>query len=205
MSIDLFGIRIKISFAAALFFAAAFNVSFADRYIISIVSALFHEMIHLIFILICGCRNITADIHPGGICISADGLRELNCGKTALCALSAPAVNLITAGALYVIYTKNGNGTLYGISGINFIIGAVNLLPLRFLDGGRAMECLLIAKLKNGDPDFIMNSVQTICAGLMGVVLITLTVLGKGSLLMYVFYFYCVYNIIQIKMNKNGH
>lgn len=67
-----------------------------------------------------------------------DDTCRLSYFKEALAAFAGPAVNLILT-ALCV------QARWYLFAGLNLSLGLMNLLPIRMLDGGRILTCLLCA------------------------------------------------------------
>lgn len=62
---------------------------------------------------------------------------SLNYWQEGIAALAGPAVNLLLARFFCCL----GQETLF--SGLNLVLGCFNLLPIRCLDGGRALHCAL--------------------------------------------------------------
>lgn len=199
MSIEFKNIKITIGFAAAVFFAFVFNSDHADGYVISCVSAASHEIIHLLFLFICGVRNISVDILPGGIRIKSGEAQQLNYKKTILCTLCAPVFNLITAGICYIVNRKINNELLTEVAVINLVLGAVNLLPLSFLDGGRAFRCVISEKRDEDATEIITKRAEIICLALTGLPVIYLCFSGDINIVLLVFYVYCIINCVSKK------
>lgn len=197
MSIELFGVRLRIGFPAAVFFAFVFNTASGARFGISFAVILAHELTHLVCLLFCGCANITVDILPGGISIGAGGMEKLSYRQTALCALSAPAVNLVFGGLLLLFGKTSRFSFLADAGTVSLVLGAMNLLPFSFLDGGRAAESLLLMIQSPEDADKILKKAETAAL----TVTLLLTVLpcffGKGSLFLFAFLGYCIYSRVK--------
>ncbi len=111
-------------------------------YIISLVLSLFHELVHLVFIVIFGANlsEIRFSVAGGEIVRGKDALS--NC-KEAVISLSAPVVNVISGIALLMYNPES----LWGA--VSFVIGVFNLLPYESFDGGRGMRFLLQGKASN--------------------------------------------------------
>ena len=199
MSIELKNIKITIGFAAAVFFAFVFNSGYTDGYVISVVSAAFHEIIHLLFLFICGVRRISVDILPGGIRIKSGEVRQLNYKKTILCTLCAPVFNLITAGICYIVNRKTNNELLTEAAVINLVLGTVNLLPLSFLDGGRAFQCMVSEKRDGEETEIITKKAEIVCLVLLGPPVLYLSFFEKMNIILIVFYAYCIFNCVSKK------
>ncbi len=68
----------------------------------------------------------------------------LSCTRECLAALAGPGVNLLLA----LLACRQAGGALF--AGLNLALACLNLLPVRGLDGGRALRCALTV-LVSGD------------------------------------------------------
>ena len=94
--------------------------------------ALLHEAGHLAALRLCGARITGFRVGVCGAVLETD--REgLSYGQEMLCVLAGPAVNLLAA----YLLSRQGNLVL---TGVHLTLCAFNLLPIRPLDGGRALE-----------------------------------------------------------------
>lgn len=143
-------IHVTFFFAAALAFAL--NSENAARVGAVFAGALLHECAHLALLLSYGCTGLTLTLRPGGAVISGAGAEMLPPQKLLVAVLAGPAVNLTLAGALALCARRWRAGPLYYAAGVNLLLGAANLLPLGFLDGGRALACLRAVKGKDVPP-----------------------------------------------------
>ncbi len=121
-----------------LFFVVAFiswyTGSFAS-FLITYVSLIFHEGIHLYFLAKQQIPVQKITIEPFGISIETD--RQMP--KNAVVYLSAPIGNLLVAGFFILLHfwQKNFIYTQWILANIS--LGLVNLLPILPLDGGRVL------------------------------------------------------------------
>ena len=77
--------------------------------------------------------------------------------KEALAAFAGPAVNLILTALC-------AQTRWYLFAGLNLSLGLFNLLPVRMLDGGRILSCLLNAFAPEKAPR-VVNAVSVLLAG----------------------------------------
>lgn len=146
MYIELGRVKLFVGKTFALFFAFAANTAAGKTFVLTFFAALLHELTHLFFLFECGCENALLEFFPGGIKLNADGFSRLSYKNTVLCTLSAPVMNISAGVLLYVTAVICDSLLLREFSTVNFILGITNLLPLHFLDGGRALNSLMLRK-----------------------------------------------------------
>ncbi len=140
MYLRLPGVRVHVTCLFAAFLALALSSGSEDGGVL-IVSALLHECGHLAFLLSYGCRGLTLELCPGGARIRGAGWQALPYGKALVCVLAGPAVNLLLAGAAFVFMRRLPGAVFTAAVRVNASLAFFNLLPLSFLDGGRALKC----------------------------------------------------------------
>ena len=100
-------------------------------------AALLHEMGHLIALRLLGGRVSAVRIGALGAVMEMDS-GKLSYTRELLVVLAGPGMNLLCAGlGLWL-----GNGKWLTAIGAHLTLGAFNLLPVRPLDGGRALHLL---------------------------------------------------------------
>ena len=144
MYLRLGSVRVHVTFLFAAAAAYIANTGRGEEIVIVFVSALLHECAHAVFLLSYGCRELTLELNPGGAKLRGAGLELLGAKQTLCAALAGPALNLLLAGALAVCRRLRPSPVFDEGCGVNLLLGGVNLLPLSFLDGGRALDCLLL-------------------------------------------------------------
>lgn len=187
-------LKISISFPAALFFALVFNLSGETGYLFSLIAAAMHETAHILCMLACGCTGAEMVIHPGGIAIKPKGLERVGYGKTVLCILIAPAVNLIAGAVFFGVFRHSGNELFREAAEINAVIGVVNLIPLSFLDGGRALSELLEAASELPGKKRLEKSDRIITA-FLGCASVIPCFFGRETLFFIIFFAYCFFTL----------
>lgn len=91
-----------------------------------------HELGHWVAIALLGGRVRSLHLTVAGAEMELDPCRPLSYGREVLAALAGPVVNLF----LVWISVRTGR---YLFAGLNLCFGLLNLLPIRPLDGGRAL------------------------------------------------------------------
>ncbi|MBR6563550.1 MAG: M50 family metallopeptidase [Clostridia bacterium] len=114
------------------------------------LSALLHELGHIAAIYACGYRVRRVDVLPMGAIIALpEGIPDR---IEAIIALSGPAAScLCGVVSLALFLLSRSPFALLGVV-INLSLGLFNLLPVRKLDGGKALCCILRYKnIKSAD------------------------------------------------------
>jgi len=141
MYIKIKKIRINIICLFLILLFASINFSF---YMLILLSCIFiHEMGHVALIKINRLKISGVEILPFGINISTD--KRLTAYKTdIIIALSGPFANIICAAVIFAIIKLSGyNSVLFFSFLTNILYAAINLFPVKSLDGGRALEIIL--------------------------------------------------------------
>lgn len=135
----------KTNIRITFFFAVGMTVfSFVQHTaaVLSVLSAaLLHELTHLVCLHFCGVHPEYITIGLFGMRMSDECVRLLHYKKELLCTLSAPLCNLLCFALLLPLC--NAYEVCQTACAMHFSLGFFNLLPLRCLDGGRSLYCLL--------------------------------------------------------------
>ena len=202
MSVKLGGLRLKIGFSAAAFAALLLNRGPWRLLALSAAAVLLHEAAHLFCLRRCGCRNVFVEALPGGVAIRPDGFAALGYRQAAFCLMSAPTVNLLLGGLLLLFVPKNAvEPRFFGAA--NLTLGAVNCLPLSFLDGGRTLECLLLRRRGPEAADRVRRTATVSCLLLLLAGAVWLTAKGFRPLPYYAFCLYCL--LMTVAGRKGKH
>ncbi len=191
MYIDTGKVRLHISPAFAVFLALCANINEGRLYLMSLLCVCCHEMTHLIFLFHYGCQKAYMNFYPGGIRINAVGFSFLSYKKTAVCALSAPLLNILSGLLWYGIKNLCFYELCRDMSCINFIMGGINLLPMPFLDGGRALNAVLMNTLDPAAASRISDVLTLISLAALGTVFFITVLSGKLYFVLLVFLIYC--------------
>ncbi len=173
MSFRLFSTRIYISF---YFVAAVALFLLTDSSGIALASAVcitIHELAHLITMKLLDCAPDEVRLVLGGINII--GHRFVTHKAQVFISLSGPASNFLMALIILMINYFAKSSALNIWMYISLILGIINLLPARGLDGGTALYSLLLARLKTKVADMtlmftsIVTAISVISVFLAGV------------------------------------
>ena len=203
MSVDFCGIRIRVGFTAAVFLACIANQGNWITILTGIGSVFLHEMTHLIFMERFGCRHATVDVLPGGVRIRCPEFDAMGSRQAMICLISAPVVNLTAALLLYLFSRRCFQEYLFQAAILNLTLGAVNLLPLSFLDGGRALYLLISIRYPVNGTERISFVIDVTLLVLMTAAAFVLICLRVISFHYYFFVAYCFLAVLT-SHKKNG-
>lgn len=192
MYINLGKVRLYIGKAFALFFAFAANTAAGKAFVLSFIAALLHELTHLFFLFECDCKKALLEFFPGGIKLNAEGFSQLSYKDTVLCTVSAPLMNIFTGILSYYFGLLFSSQLLVEFSTVNLILGIINLLPLRFLDGGRALYAMLLNKNDMDRAEKICDFFAFSALIFIAIVFFLTIYSGKYYIFIMFFFVYCV-------------
>lgn len=142
------------------FFAFLCVVSLLDKsgmILFGILSATLHELGHLIAMLIIpGQAPAAVCLTPFGIRIGGAPLAEFMSGHIIVLAAGS-AVNLLL-GVILLPFAPR-------LSTLNFVMGAMNLLPVEMLDGGGIMRLLLCKVFSQSTAEKLLIAISLIVLG----------------------------------------
>lgn len=128
----------------------------------SLAAVLLHECGHTLLYKLLLHRRPTLRIGLGGIALHWH-TAGVSVSRQAAILLAGPAVNFLAA-LLFVFFCKrNFRLSIMFLAGANVLLGAFNLLPMGFLDGGRLLELLLLPLLPAGYSQTVLRVCETGC------------------------------------------
>lgn len=98
-------------------------------------AALLHELAHYAVLRLCGVRTARFTLTGLGASLYVPELRRLSYGAELLSAAAGPLMNLL----LWVLLSLTGREELTLFAGAQMVLGVLNLLPVRPMDGGRIL------------------------------------------------------------------
>lgn len=202
MLIEAGRLRLHISPWFALFFAVTANTLAGKTYVLMMLCALLHEVMHIALLFLSGVENITLKFGIGGIGMKSDGFELLSYRRTILCTIIPPVLNIALGGICCFVFTLTGNIMLKEAGIINFVLGAGNILPFSFLDGGRALEAALSIFYPPHRVWAVCDIVSVVTLVAQGCVFFMLFITGRTYLSCVFFFFYCVSGYISGKHGR---
>ena len=200
MRVKLGGITLRVGFTAAAVFACLVNAGSSRAYLCGLLSVLIHELTHLFILVLFGCPSCGITVLPGGVRIDTPAFDCLTNCQAAACLLSAPAVNLLIGIVLYPLIPPSSSGTSPAL--LNITLGTVNLIPMSFLDGGRALDRLFLSRLSDTARRKSIRSIDCLC--LFVLVLFTV-VLAVGRVYPIPFYLFVIYCFAASFSSRKNH
>lgn len=128
-----------------------------------LISAAIHEASHLIFLHRYGAKILCVTLYPFGIDINADTSR-LSYKKELICTLAGCLANAFFAmvsGAFLLLFPSP---QLLFFVLCNVFLCTVNLIPLSFFDGGKALRLVLYDNLDIDKAFYVYKSLEIISA-----------------------------------------
>lgn len=98
-------------------------------------AALLHELAHYAVLRLCGVRTARFTLTGLGASLYVPELHRLSYGAELLSAAAGPLMNLL----LWVLLSFTGREELTLFAGAQMVLGVLNLLPVRPMDGGRIL------------------------------------------------------------------
>ena len=160
-----------MSGGALLLGAVLFYLDDQGLFLLSLLACAVHELGHYLAILALGGQVRLLRLTCVGAEMQLSGRSPMGWLGQMLAALAGPLVNLAMGFASVRLWGEEG----WCFAGINFALGAFNLLPAGCLDGGRALSCLLTPLLgREGAARFLHILAIALAAGLLAGTLILL-------------------------------
>lgn len=164
--IRLFKSRVYVSvFTVILLLLITFSVD-APFFYIAIFCAFLHELAHAAVMRACGVKIDRISVYPFGVDIKAEG-DTVSYSAEILYLLAGPCANLVL-GLLFLLALKLfPNVYLLAACIANFLMLALNIMPVRGLDGGRALFAFLLSRLDFTPACKIFSAVSTLAFGII--------------------------------------
>lgn len=99
------------------------------------LAALLHELAHYAVLRLFGVRTARFTVTGLGATLCVPELHRLSYGAELLSAAAGPLMNLL----LWVVLSLTGRDELTLFAGAQMVLGILNLLPVRPMDGGRIL------------------------------------------------------------------
>jgi stage IV sporulation protein FB len=115
-------------------------------FVMLVLSAVIHEIGHILAIRRLGYRARRVDVLPMGALIVCP--ESITYRDETVIALSGPISSAVASFAAFCIYSLTFDEYIFFFAFINLTLAVFNLLPIKSLDGGKALNCFLLYKGK---------------------------------------------------------
>lgn len=160
-------IKLRFSFVAAV----TLMLYLCDEKVVlcTFCASLFHEGGHLFFMRIFSEVPSYIEFGLSGIRIDRANVSHLSYKKEALVALGGIIFNLSAAVIFYIAYALSGKELCLLISAVNILVAAINSVPNRFLDLGRAFHFFLLEFTSEENAEKIISTVSAVFTVIFGI------------------------------------
>ena len=184
MRFKLLGTEVYISFLFMAVITLMLALDKTGLILPTFVAVLLHEIGHLFMMWIKGMAPKRIKLIPASVQITnsfGGGYRN-----DVVIALAGPMVNLLFFGVLYYNYLCYHNtGTLY-FALLNLLIGVYNLMPVKGLDGGTVLYCVLCNFTDVNKAELTLKLISFFIGMTVIVSAVTLHLRGKLNLSLYI-------------------
>ena len=141
MIFKLFNIEFQISVPFAVMFAFLLVTDKTGLMSASLLAVVLHEIGHLIWMKKCRTAPKLVKMSLGGVLMV--GSAFCTAKESISIALAGPIVNFLFTVVFYSLGVYFDNVLLAAFGVVQFLVGAINLLPVKGLDGGTVLTVLL--------------------------------------------------------------
>ena len=183
MTFKLLGVNFYVSVPFAIILAFMLVCDKTGLMSASLFAVAFHEFGHLIAMRVLKCEPRTVKLSSAGILIC--GTKYCSIKENVIISFSGPFVNFIFTLLFWVFGRYSNSFLLLSFSAVQFIVGLVNVLPVKGLDGGTLLYLFLQKiNLRYAGLIFSFISVFFACVVLVFGVAIAVKNVGNPSLLL---------------------
>ena len=183
--------RIKIGAPTLIFVILLLLLDKSLLSVLALAAALVHELGHLVTMMLL-CAKVSeieitffgAEIHTH--CVSQTPLKSI-----AIFASGAVA-NILSAVIVYTL--PNATFEVLFFAGASISLAAVNLLPIRTLDGGCILEAALVPVIPQKAP-LILDIISALTLGILWLTAVYLLLIANGNLSLMLF---CIYLFVTL-------
>ncbi len=141
MTFKLFNIEFEISVPFSVLLAFLLVTDKTGMMSASIFAIVLHEFGHLLWMKKCRTAPKSVKMSLGGILIVGNAYCTAN--ESIAIAVAGPIINLLFSTVFYFIGVSLDSILLATFGVVQFLVGAINLLPIKGLDGGTVLRVLL--------------------------------------------------------------
>lgn len=147
----------------------------------ALIAAAFHETAHIAAMKLFGARVLRIAIYPFGADICADTSR-LSYKSEVTVFLSGPLASFLLSVFSLLFYASVGGVYVLAFCISNFLFFIINIFPVKGLDGGRTLHCVLCNSFELRRAEQIYDIVTTISFGVLCLLAVILLMLSGYNL-----------------------
>lgn len=183
MRFSFLGLKFYISVPFCVMLSALLFMDKTGFMTVSLLAVLVHEAGHIFMMKRLNCAPSYISFNLWGMLIS--GVKFCSVKENILIAISGPFANFLFSALFYCFYKFDFGFCFAVFSAVQFLVGALNILPIKGLDGGTVLReiCLSVLK-KNGGIVFSLISIISASAVLVVGAIITFKNNDNPSLLL---------------------
>lgn len=178
--------RVKIHPSSVIFAAVLVLLNGSTLCLVPFAAALSHELGHLIMMRLCSCRADSFELTLFGAEISAV-MWNLGTLRAVAVYAAGAAANLISAACVTALFTHTAAAELFTACSIS--LAAVNMLPIRSLDGGCIVEAILY-KISPLHAHTVLSAISAVTIVILWLVSVYLILLFNANISLLIF---CIY------------
>lgn len=173
MSFRFLGVRFYISVPFTVMLAALLFMDKSGLMSVSLAAVVIHEAGHILVMKLLKCAPSLISFNFQGMLIS--GVKFCSAKENILIALSGPIANILFSLVFYCLYLLSSLYSFAVFAAVSFLVGLLNILPIKGLDGGTVLRelCSLLFS-KNGGIIFslisVFSAVAVILLGIIGLI-----------------------------------
>lgn len=153
--------KIRVSTVLPIIILALLWMDFSAYSFFVLFCAATHEVGHVIALKLCGAEIYGITLLPFGAVIRSDA-ESLPYKKEMCVALSGPFFNILLSILFLLLYIVTGHEHLLFLIVCNTLLAFVNLVPVKTLDGARALEAILLEKMSYEKAQVCLENVSTL-------------------------------------------
>ncbi len=161
MSFKLFKIKFYISVPFAVVIAFLLITDSTGYMTASLLAAVLHEIGHIVAMRLTHCAPSSVTCRLGGVTIVGNAFTKMS--DSLFITLSGPVTNLLASMLLFIVGWFSNSLLTLAFAVVQFLVGFVNLLPVRGLDGGTVLE-ILLQRQRCFNPQLVCSIVSIVVA-----------------------------------------
>lgn len=147
MTVDIKETKLRLNFSFVLALTLMLIFCRQDVVLMCLLASTFHELGHIIFMIVFRQKLLSIDFGAFGIRIEKVNNGNISYKKECLIALGGIIINFVLAFLSIMYYYFIGDNFSLMFSLINILIASFNCAPIEVLDMGRALRCFLMLRL----------------------------------------------------------